>query len=127
MKIVMNEFDANDVNILAKLCREGKIHSVSITDDYDWRPVKMRPLTEEEKEKYSEEFSEDEMPDGVFDCVMPDDGQQVLISTQWSDEIDMDVCTRDPDYGIGLEERGDWDGVLAWMPVPKKYKQEGES
>lgn len=126
MKIVMNEFDANDVNILYKLCREGKIHSVSITDDYDWRPVKMRPLTEEEKEEYSKEFSEDEMPDGVFDCVMPVDGQQVLISTKWSDEIDLDVCTRDPDYGIGLEGRGDWDGVLAWMPVPKKYKQEGE-
>ena len=118
MKIVMNKFDANDINILAKLCREGKIHSVSITDDYDWRPVKMRPLTEEEKEEYSEKFSEDEMPD---------DGQQALISTKWSDEIDLDVCTRDPDYGIGLEERGDWDGVLAWMPVPKKYKQEGES
>ncbi len=78
------------------------------------------------QEEYSEKFSEDEMPDGVFDCEMPNDGQQVLISTKWSDEIDLDVCTRDPDYGIGLEVRGDWDGVLAWMPVPKKYKQEGE-
>ena len=126
MKIVMDEFDANDINILAKLCREGKIHSFSITDEYDWRPVKLRPLTEEEKKELSEEFSEFEMPDGKFECDMPDDGQKVLISTKWSDEIDMDVCTRDPDYGIGLEERGDWDGVLAWMPAPRKYKQEGE-
>lgn len=130
--------DLGDLSELRESIKEhGVMQNLTVThernfvgpdlkDDYDWRPVKLRPLTEEEKKEYSEKFSEFEMPDGVFDCVMPKDGQQVLISTKWSDEIDLDVCTRDPDYGIGLEERGDWDGVLAWMPVPRKYKQEGE-
>jgi len=127
MKIVMEEFDENDINILAKLCREGKIHSFSITDEYDWRPVKLRPLTDEEKAEYlASGYLETELPDGKFDCSMPDHGQQILLTTKWSDEICIDTCDIDPDYGIGLEDHGDWDGVLAWMPVPRKYKQEDE-
>lgn len=92
----------------------------------EWIPVKIRPLTDEEREELSKEFDEWEMPDGKFDCRMPEHGQRILITTKWSDDVDIDVCDIDPDYGIGLEERGDWDGVLAWMPVPEPYKKEEE-
>ena len=61
----------------------------------------------------------------VFTCRLPDKNQQILISTHWG--ISLDVCTWDEDEGIGLEERGDWDGVLAWMPVPEPYIPEEET
>ena len=49
---------------------------------------------------------------------MPDDGQDILVASYWG--IDIDRCVID-DYGYGLEERGDWDGIDAWAEMPK-YK-----
>lgn len=59
----------------------------------------------------------------VFDSPMPEDGQEILISTPWG--VSKDIVEFDDYEGIGLEERGDFDNVLAWMPLPEPYKEEG--
>ena len=80
-----------------------------------WHEVIKRPPTEEEKEEYLEAF--DFEPEYILDCVMPDDGQEILIVTKW--RVDTDVCGIDEGYY--LENRGDWDDVIAWAEMPK-YK-----
>lgn len=79
----------------------------------DWIPIKTRPLTEEEKEEY---------PDYSFmyDCQMPEDGQQILISTKYG--VEFDTCFADDGYYLDSDR--DWEDVYAWQPLPKPYKEE---
>lgn len=93
----------------------------------EWIPIKMRDMTDEEIQDYEDRFGpsvgdEDHL---CFDCRMPEDGQEILISTQWG--VEKDTCTYDFEYGYGLETNGDWDGVNAWMPCPEKYKEEEQN
>lgn len=89
-----------------------------------WHEVTSRALTDEEKTEYIEQrgYADYEVPEYMFTCEMPDDGQEVLIATSWG--VSKDVCSTDSDelnYLYGLEDHGDWDGVLAWAAMPK-YK-----
>lgn len=90
-----------------------------------WIPVKMRPMDSEEREYWEDQFGEKlEDEDAVmFDCQMPEDGQEILVSyRKW---ISMDKCEIDGGC-YGLEGNGDWEDVIAWMPLPKPYLEEGE-
>lgn len=98
---------------------------------YKWIPIKRRPLTEEERESILDYYGanfEITSNECVFDCHMPEDGQEILISTSWG--VRIDKCEYDyTDVGLNLyslEEYGDWDDVTAWMPVPEPYKKEQE-
>ena len=98
--------------------------------DSQWIPVTYRPLTEKERislaEHYGIEYC-DTLDEKAFDCPMPEDGQEILISTSWG--VVEDVADNDIDgEGFicrGLEINGDWDGVDAWMPKPEPYKKGG--
>ena len=95
---------------------------------FDWIPVTYRAMTEEEEKDACERLGVDHLEDyekRMFTCQLPEDGQEILISTHWG--VSLDTCDIDPDYGYGLENNGDWDGVLAWMPLPEPYKKEGEA
>lgn len=89
-----------------------------------WHEITTRPLTEEEKAEYAERgYADYEIPEYIFSCEMPDDGQEILVATSWG--VSQDLCMSDRDeYGdklFELEEHGDWDGVKAWADMPK-YK-----
>jgi len=88
-----------------------------------WVPIKYRPMDEEEKQYWSEYMGvDDEME--MFDCPMPEDGQEILVTFK-SGYVNMDVC--EIDGGLyGLEGNGDWDGIIAWMPLPEPYRKDGE-
>lgn len=91
----------------------------------EWIPVTYRPMDEEEYEDFKKEFGELPIEERkMFSCPMPEDDQEILICTSWGgvsqDRCEMDEC------GYGLEENGDWDGIVAWMPLPKPY-EEGEA
>ena len=87
----------------------------------EWIPVKYRDMTQEEIERYREFTDATKM----FDCKMPDDGQDILVSTK-SGIVTTDVCDIDDMYGYGLEDYGDWEDILAWMPFPEPYRAESE-
>lgn len=96
--------------------------------DSQWIPVTYRPMTEEEVKEACEKFGvEEEILEDwekrVFTCHLPDDGQEILISV--GKYVHEDICSYD-EYGCGLENNGDWDGVDAWMPKPEPYKKDGE-
>ena len=90
-----------------------------------WIPVRMRPMDSEERAYWSEhlDFELSDEDAVMFDCKMPDDGQEILVSyRKW---VCMDKCEVDGGC-YGLEGNGDWDGVIAWMPLPAPWEG-GES
>ena len=93
----------------------------------EWVPIKLRPMTEEEVKEQEEKWgwTLDDNEKFMFDCPLPDEGKEILVSKKWG-FVSIDTCVYDPDYGYGLEENGDWDGVTAWMPLPEPYKKGGE-
>lgn len=77
----------------------------------EWIPFKKRPLTDEEKQEY---------PDWtyIFDCPLPDDEEEILLSNGkyvWTD-------TFINDGECYLDGGDDIDDGMAWMPLPKPYK-----
>lgn len=90
-----------------------------------WHEITTRALTGEEKTEYAEHDCADyEIPEYMFSCKMPEDGQEILIATNWG--VSQDVCMIDSDdYNnlFELETNGDWDGVKAWATMPK-YKED---
>lgn len=96
----------------------------------EWIPIKYRPLTVKERIAFAEHYGVeycDTSEEKAFDCPMPKDRQEILISTSWG--VVEDVADNDIDgegfICYGLDGNGDWDGVDAWMPKPEPYKKEG--
>lgn len=95
----------------------------------EWIPIKYRPLTAKERIAFAEYYGVeycDTLEEKAFDCPMPEDGQEILISTSWG--VVEDVADNDIDgegfICYGLDGNGDWEGVEAWMPKPKRYTKE---
>lgn len=85
----------------------------------EWIPITYRPMTDEEKEYYSEQAGCDkEDLDTMLNCQLPDDGEEVLITV--FGEVETDIFYRDVD-GCSFENR-DIEDVTAWMPKPEPYK-----
>lgn len=92
-----------------------------------WIPIKYRPMTTEERIEFADYYGIeycDTVDEKAFDCPMPEDGQEILISGSWG--VSTDVADNDIDGGYtvyGLEGNGDWEGIYAWMPLPEPYKR----
>lgn len=91
-----------------------------VAEEYNggWIPVKTRPMTEEEKEHYSEY-----LVDGngmIYECTLPNDGQEVLITSKFGHVDKTIFCT---DCGNYFENYEDYDEVVAWQPLPEPYKE----
>lgn len=103
--------------------RKGKADA---QPEQQWIPIKTRPMTDEERDYWSEHYGYDiEYEDAVmFDCKMPEDKQPVWVQSKCG-YIYEDVCEND-DGMIGMEGNGDWNDIVAWMPkyVPEPWKGE---
>lgn len=84
----------------------------SVTPTTQWHRIKTRPLTEEEKD---EMCLNDNYYTFMYDCKMPDDGQEVLVKTQWG----IEKTTYYTDDGCYFEDYEDEDDVIAWTELPK--------
>lgn len=117
MKRIYNDYDGtlDDCHAMSMA-----IHALEQTR---WIPIKTRSLTEKEKEDFAEQgYSEDSIS-FMYDCPLPEDGQEVLITTSCGD-VRLDTFCRDD--GCYFETYCDEDDVKAWMPMPKPYKSESE-
>lgn len=82
-----------------------------------WIPVKYHQISEKEREE--ESISNDIQY--MFDCKMPDDGQEILVTngeTTWRDTSFID-CD-----GYYLDSNYDWIEITAWQPLPEPYKED---
>ena len=78
----------------------------------EWIPFTRRPMTEEEQKDYPNCTF-------MFDCVLPDDGDEILVSNRrfvWMDTFCSDID------GCYLDGGDDIDEDMAWMPLPEPYK-----
>lgn len=88
----------------------------------EWIPITYREMTDEEKQAKADKLRID--PEALTDniiytCEMPDDEQQVIITTDKNDVF----MTKFYKYGIYeyfelFEDPGD---ALAWMPAPEPF------
>jgi hypothetical protein len=101
---------------------------VSNADKFKWIKIESRQMTEEERKEWSERIGYDiEYEDAIiYTSKLPDDGQEVLVCNKWGN-VWIDTFSNDPDYGVGFEENGDMDGIVAWMPKPKPYEPPKEA
>lgn len=96
------------------------------TTSSEWIPITFRQADDEEYKEFVERF--DDIPREeckVYDCRMPDDGQEVLVTT-CGGHVCEDIFCADPDY-YGFQNCSDPGDAIAWMPKPKAYKKEEES
>lgn len=117
----MTREDAEDY--IKTWCPYSQVNAIIAALSYTWIPIKTRPLTDKEKEEYADlGYSEDSI-NFMYDCPLPDDGQEVLVTTRY-DEVKTDTFYRDD--GCYFETYCDEDDVKAWMSKPEPYKAESE-
>lgn len=110
-----NEYDSNGSGYLD----EALDMAISaLENNVEWIPVTYHEITDEERERegYPKDWAVH------LDCVMPYDGQQILITTK-SGLVELDECYSDDGCTFSLDSGYDWvDDVIAWQPKPKPYK-----
>lgn len=122
--------DLIDRKTLKKMIEESCFGGCGLIDNAPsaWIPVKTRPCTDEEYEDLFEPWGYDIPREEVkmFDCPMPDDGQEILISSKRG-FVGVDICYREEDNVISLESNEDFENIAAWMPYPEPYKREADN
>ena len=116
----VNQYGVVGGNPMAFSVKECMLIVQEVAEEYKggWIPVKTRPMSEEEKEYYSEYLFE---CDGfIYECPLPDDGQEVLITSKYGS---VDKTTFYTDCGNYFENYEDYDEVIAWQPLPEPYKE----
>ena len=88
-----------------------------------WIPIKTRPLIDEEKEEYADLGYSDDSINFMYDCPLPEDGEEVLITTRYNEVKTDTFCC---DEGCYFETYCDEGDVKAWMPLPECYRGEEE-
>lgn len=81
-------------------------------DQDEWIEVKTRPSTYDEKQRYQDII-------WMYDCELPDDGQEVLITTKYG-TIEKTIYTSE--HFVFEDYEGE-DEVLAWMPLPELFRK----
>ena len=104
--------DSNEALSEVAKCIQGYCDIPSAEAVQGWIPFTRRPMTEEEQKDYPNCTF-------IFDCVLPDDGDEILVSNGrfvWMDEFCDDID------GCYLDGGDDIDEDMAWMPLPEPYK-----
>ena len=94
-----------------------------IEQEHEWIPIKTRKLTDAE-EQYMLENS-DYYYGYMFDCRLPEDGEEVLVTTS-TGEVTTTTFYDEGLNGCCFEFYEDDGDVIAWMPLPQPYKTENE-
>lgn len=90
-------------------------------DELKWIPLVTRPMTKDEKEHYTALERTDVAENGeIFDCPLPNDSQEVLVSH--GGYVYIDTFYNDCDDGCYFESLN-IDEVDAWMPLPVAFER----
>ena len=90
-------------------------------NEFNWIPVEYHRITEEERQE--NDYPEDWVY--YIDSPMPEEGQEILITTN-DGYVEKDTCLNDGE-GYYTDSGYDWlEDITAWMPLPEPYKKEGD-
>lgn len=123
------EYICNAYEQVKHMYPDGGKWARQITDDFckdideqptiepqKWIPFHKRELTEEEQEMYPEWSY-------YLDCELPEDGEEILISSPtWG--VYKDTFNNEGSDGCYLEGDEEIDDGMAWMPLPEPWKEE---
>lgn len=112
-KLSIYRMQKMDRPALAKHVRKLE-YRLELAQNPNWIPIKCRETTDEDgidKERYPK----------ILDCMLPEDGEEVLVSYK-NGYVDKDTFYND--YGCYFDSGRDIDDVLAWQPLPMAYKGE---
>jgi hypothetical protein len=85
-----------------------------------WNVITKRPMDAEEREEWSEELGYAITDEEAFIYSnLPEEGDEVFITTKWG-SVTTDTIGYD---GCFYFEEHDMEDVIAWMPLPKPYKE----
>lgn len=65
---------------------------------------------------------DEESGEYMFTCQLPEEGERVIVVDRWG-YINIDEQCYDG-YGWYLDDGGDWNDIVAWMPLPEPYGEE---
>lgn len=122
-------YDRDIIDIAVKRIMESTGDVIAHSKDAEpvvWIPITARPMDEEERLEAEEVgfiLENDEAL--IYTSQLPDDGQEVLVCGR-NGRVWIDTFMSDPDYGCYFEDNGDMDGIMAWMPLPKPYRERRE-
>lgn len=92
---------------------------------FDWIPLTTRSMTDDEKEHYTDIERTDVAENGeIFDCPLPNDSQEVLVSH--GGYVYIDTFYNDCDDGCYFESLN-IDEVDAWMPLPVAFERKEDA
>lgn len=91
--------------------------AIKALENSSWVPITYREMTQEEKNEFTVEGTK------ILNCPLPDDGEEVLITTEFRN-VYMDVFHNE--NGDCYFECYEIEDVRAWMPLPQPYKAESE-
>lgn len=106
----------DDVFAIAKSIRNGTPLPKGYGNS-SWVPITYREMTQEEKNEFTLDGTE------ILNCPLPDDGEEVLITTKFRN-VYMDVFHNE--NGDCFFEYYEIEDAMAWMPLPQPYKAESE-
>lgn len=95
----------------------------ALKQEAKWIPVKTRKLTRAEEQEMLERGNY--FFDYAFDCKLPEDGEEVLVTTS-TGEVTTTTFFNEGLDGCYFEYYEDDGDVIAWTPKPKAYKAESE-
>lgn len=123
IKSLLSYMESLDADEEEKKDIEALHMAIEALEQTEWIPIKTRPLTKEEKEHYAEMGYSDDSVTFMYDCPLPDDGEEVLV-TDWLGNVEFDTFIRDECDGCYFEENCDDGEVVAWKHKPCPYKGE---
>ena len=86
-----------------------------------WHVITKTPMTEEERKEWSERLGYDiEYDEAFIYGNLPDDGEEVLVSTHYG-RVYIDTFCQDA--GCYFEEYGDMSRIVAWTELPEPYRE----
>lgn len=95
-----------------------------------WNPIKVRELTDEERDELIDEGYDLEQVDEVtmLDGFTPGDGQEILITYKARISgrlyVEHDEAVKD-EHDLWLDSGRDWEDVTAWAAMPEPYQEKG--
>lgn len=93
-------------------------HAPTIEPEPHWIPIKWHYITDEEREESG--YPKDWVY--YLDCEMPEDGQEIIVTTKHG-YVEKDVCYLDDGYS--LDSGWDWiEDIVAWMEMPPVYHED---
>ena len=124
LKDTLKVLKTDEIRQLAVDIMEGIINDIDAQPPAnDWIPVKTRKPTEDEQKELAVDGEYN--VEWMWDCVLPDDGQEVLVTTRYGSVEKVSFYNEYPygSYFEGYEDDGD---MTAWQPLPEPYKVESE-